>query len=718
VLPALGLNPGQPFAGPSTTPSLTLGGVLSAVSQADIYEQERRAAELAQNQPLITSLASYLRTCWQAARQAKEQTVEQRMFASVRARRGEYEPQRLAAIREQGGSEIYMMLTSVKCRGAGSWLRDVMLGSGTDKPWTIRPTPKPTLPPDVIEELRQNATAQLAGVIEATGQPLPPTELRAFLQELREEYQHRLYEEAKGRAELMETAMEDQLVEGGFVRALDQFIDDLTTFPAAFLKGPIVRRKPTMKWAERPGASGQFDLQIADELVLEWERVDPFMMYPSPASTGIDDGYLIERHKMRRTDLEALIGVDGYDDGAIRMVLDAYGRGGLQEWLIVDSAKADAEGRSTSDVMNNAEGLIDALQFWGSVSGTMLRDWGLSEEEVPDTAKQYNCEVWLIGSYVIKASLNYHPLGKKSYYKASYEDIPGAFWGNSVADLVRDCQDMCNSAARALANNMGIASGPMVSVNVERVPTGEKITNIYPWKVFQTTSDPMGSTAKPVEFFQATSNAQELMLIFEKFSVLADEYSGIPRYMTGDAPTGGAGRTASGMSMLMGNANKSMKQVVGNVDVNVLTPLLERLYFHNMRYSDDETLKGDVQIVARGANSIIAKESAQVRRNEFLAATANPIDLEIVGTQGRAALLREASKGLDMDPDQVVPPPAKLRIAARIAQFQAQMAAANPQPMAAPAAPAQGGQPTPANPTQNRQMLANGAPVADNFSPT
>lgn len=706
--PALGLTPGQIPAAPALTPSLSLGGILSAVSATDVMAEERRAAELAQAQPLISSLASYVRNCWMQARLAKEQTVEQRMFKSVRARRGEYDPERLAEIREQGGSEIYMMLTSVKCRGAGSWLRDVMLGTGTDKPWTVRPTPQPNLPPDVVEELRQRATQELATIIQATGAPLPPTELRAFLQELREEYNQKLYDEARQRTEQMERKMEDQLVEGGFIRALDQFIDDLTTFPAAFLKGPIVRKKPTMKWV--PSVNG-YDLEIMNGLVLEWERVDPFMIYPSPASTGVDDGFLIERHKLRRTDLEELMGVEGYDEGAIRMVLDDYGRGGLQEWLIVDSAKAAAEGRSTTHVMNNAEHLIDALQFWGSVSGQMLRDWGLTEEEVPDTAKQYHCEAWLIGSYVIKASLNYHPMGWKPYYKASYEDIPGSFWGNSVADLVRDCQDMCNSAARALANNMGIASGPQVVVNVERMPAGERVTQIYPWKIHQTTNDPMGSTAKPVDFFQPSSNAQELMLIFEKFAVLADEYSGIPRYMTGDAPTGGAGRTASGMSMLMGNANKSMKQVVGNVDVNVIAPLLERLYFHNMRYSDDPTLKGDVNIVARGANSIIAKEAAQVRRNEFLAATANPFDIQIVGQQGRAALLREAAKGLDIDPDEVVPPPAKLRLAARIAQVQAMQMAQMPQP----AAP--GGQPAP-NPTQNRQALANGAPVTDHFSPS
>jgi len=420
---------------------------------------------------------------------------------------------------------------------------------------------------------------------------------------------------------------------------------------------------------------------------------------------GIEDGYLIERHKLRQLDLEALIGVEGYDDEAIRMVLDAYGRGGLQEWLIVDSTKAQAEGRSTVAVMQNSEHLIDALQFWGPVSGQMLLDWGLDEEEVPDKSKQYYCEAWLIGEFVIKASLNYHPLGKMPYFKASYEEIPGTFWGNSTYDLVKDCQDMCNSAARALSNNMGIASGPQVVINVDRVPAGDDITNLYPWKIHQVTSDPMGSSAKPIDFFQPSSNVQELLTTYEKFSVLADEYSGIPRYMTGNSPSGGAGRTASGMSMLMSNANKAMKQVVQNIDTSVMTPLLERLYFYNMKYSDDNELKGDINVVARGAIGIVAKEAAQVRRNEFLAATANPIDMQIMGIEGRATLLREMSRDLDMNPDEIVPPREMLKVAQ---QVQAMMQQGQP-PMMPPPGQPQG------NPTNNQQTLANGAPITDNF---
>ena len=170
------------------------------------------------------------------------------------------------------------------------------------------------------------------------------------------------------------------------------------------------------------------------------------------------------------------------------------------------------------------------------------------------------------GSYIIKATLNYDPLCRKPYYKASYEDVPGSFWGNSVCDLVRDPQTVVNAAARSIVNNMAMSSGPQVAINVDRLPPGEELTTLTPWRIWQVSNDPYGNSGQPVSFFQPQSNVAELMAIYEKFSDLADEYSGIPKYMQGQT-TGGAGRTASGLSMMITNAGKAIKQVISNIDI-------------------------------------------------------------------------------------------------------------------------------------------------------
>jgi len=630
--------------------AMSLGGIMQAESAASLIARQKIDADRANQQPVMRGLAAHIRAAWDDNVSAKDD-VEQRMLKSMRQRKGEYEPDKLMSIRSTGGSEIYMMLTAAKCRAVSSWLRDVLVARGTEKPWSITPTPVPDLPPDMMQKI-STAADEVMMMAQMSGNPIPPAAMQELVDEQRKEMLAKLKEEAVERTDAIERRMEDQLIEGGFLRALSQFFDDIATFPAAILKGPIIRKRAKLTWVQ--GAEG-WEAQTQEVIVPEWDRVDPFRLYPSPQAETPDDGDLLELHSLSRSDLHAMVGVDGYDERAIRAVLDEHSRGGLVEWT---AARSDIEGVSGKSGLDDNPGkLIDALQYWGSVQGKMLLEWGMDEAEVTDPLAEYEVEAWLIGSWVIKAIINPDPLGRRPYYKTSYEELPGSFWGNSPADLVRDSQDMCNAAARALANNMGIASGPQVYVNVDRLPPGEDITNLYPWKIHQVISDPAGGASPPIGFFQPNSNAQELMGIYEKFSVLADEYTGIPRYMTGSAPTGGVGRTASGMSMLMDHAGKVLKQVVANIDGFVMTPLLERLHYYNMRYAKTDDLKGDVRIVARGMNSMMIKESAQVRRDEFLRSTANEFDMQIIGMEGRAEILRESAKTLDMNVDKVVPDP-------------------------------------------------------------
>lgn len=648
-----------------------MGGVLPLVPLSTQLDEERKQAELTNNTPIIQGLSGHIRKCWTSHRTAKQNTVEERLLQCLRQKRGEYDPAILEEINKTGGSAIYMNLSSVKARAAASWLRDVLLGNRKEKPWSIDPTPIPELTDEIKNYVKQMALNEAVKIEMSGAQVIDNEIMREIVKRSKERAVQEMMEEAREAAERMELKMEDQLVEGGFQKALSEFIDDLTVFPTAILKGPVIRKRTKLVY----DASGE--LTTEEALKLEWERVDPFMAYPAPSASDMDDGDFIERHKLRRSDLLALKGVPGYKDSAIDAVLEAYGAGGLHDWIWVDTAKTVAEGKSTIHVMGDPD-TIEALQFWGSVQGKLLKEWGL--EEVTDETAEYNVEAWLIGTWVIKAVLNPDPLARKPYYKASYEEIPGAWWGNSVMDLVRPSQNMCNAAARALANNMGIASGPQVVINVDRLPPGEDITQLYPWKIHQVTSDPFGSTAPPMDFFVPPSLAGELMQVYERFEILADSYSGIPRYMVGESRgSGGALSTASGASMMIQNAGKAMKQVVAYVDTNVTQPLIERLYQHNMRYSEDKDLKGDVNIVARGANALMVKEQVMTRRNELLQiALTSPVVHEIIGDIGIAELLREGAEGLEMDTDKIIPPVPVLR-AKQAQREMMQMAAMNAQ---------------------------------------
>jgi len=588
---------------------MALGSQLIPVARAsDLEAAAQRESAEKQMTPMIQGLAAHVRRRWKEMRDHKRDTIEDRLSACVRARNMEYDPAKMAEIREQGGSEIFMGIVSTKCRTATAWLRDTLLGTGADKPWSLSPTPIPEVPPEVAANLQRIMSANLQQYYSAGNAPLDPMELKNLAAGMKDTATRAMKHEAEKRVDRMELKMEDQLAEGGWVKALYEFTNDLATFPFAVIKGPIPRKRKAMKYVKG-------GLAAVDVLRDEWERVDPYKFYYAPWGDDIQNMPIMELHHLTREDLEAMLGVEGYDESAIRTLLADFGAGGF-DWL----EHYDSEMESVTD-----------------------KDFDDASADL------------IVNNTIVKAVLNYDPIGRKPYYLTSFEKVPGRIDGNGVADLTIDAQNMCNAAARALANNMGISSGPQVGVNVSRLPAGEDITQMYPWKIWQFKSSEYGDASAPMQFFQPNSNAGELMAVFEKFMELADEVSGIPRYMTGQHVPG-AGRTSSGLSMLISNAGKSIKQVIGNVDHDVITPMLERQYQRNLRYSEDPDLIGDVQIMARGAMSLVVKEAEAVRKNEFLRLVLeSPVAQEIVGPAGTAELMRDLAGNLNANVDRLVP---------------------------------------------------------------
>jgi len=619
--------------------------IIPVASASKLEKEAKRKNEKNQQRPIIVGLASHVRKRWIVMRDHKKDDIEERLTKAARARNMQYSATKMAEIKSQGGSEIFMGIVSTKCRTATAWLRDTLLGTGTDKPWSISATPIPDVPPDIINTLQGIMQQNLMQFYAQGGEAVDPSNLKQLASGMKDTAMRTMKHEAEKRVDRMEMKMEDQLIEGGFVKALFEFTNDIATYPFATLKGPVPRKRKVLEW-------GEGGLVPAETVRDEWERVDPYKFYWAPWGDDIQNMPIIEVHHLTREDVEAMIGVEGYDEDAVRSLLSDFGEQGL-DWL--DRDDDDLEDLEGKDFDEGHSDLVAAIQLWDSIPGHLLIEWGLKEKEIEDPQRSYPCEVWMVNNTVIKAVLNYDQLGRKPYYVTSFEKVPGRIDGNGVADLCMDAQSMCNAAARSLSNNMGISSGPQVGVNVSRLPAGEDITQMYPWKIWQFQQSEYGDASQPINFFQPDSNAGALMAVFDRFMDIADEITGIPKYMTGQHVPG-AGRTSSGLSMLISNAGKSIKQVIANIDHDVLTPMLERQYQRNLRYSDDPDLIGDVQIIAKGAMSLVVKEAESVRKTEFLRLVLeSPVAQEIVGLPGTAELMRDLAGNLNSNVDRLVP---------------------------------------------------------------
>ena len=636
----------------------------------DEDEQRREADRLSRDREVfISSLAGHIQRQWETNRRAKQE-VEQTMLSNLRHRNGKYDAKTLAEIRNVGGSEIFMMLTAAKCRATISWLSDLVLPDG-QPPWGLDPSPMPTLPKELEQALQARLDREIQQAMQSGVQP-EPEDIMTRAQEMKTLVTQRVRHLAAQGAKLMERQIEDDFQEGGLYTVFEDFLEDFVTFPAGFIKGPIYRNRVKLSWDNGQPA-------VETKLVTEYERVSPFDMYPSPEATGIQDGDLIERMSMSRDALYRCIGLDGYDEEAIREVLQEAKIGGLNDWLWAeDNERLSLELKDSTALSGGGSNLIDALHYWGSAPGQLLIDWGVPQEAIDDPEREYQIEAIKVGRHIVKCVINDDPLERRPYQKASMYKIPGSFWGMGIPQVMEDIQRMCNATARALANNMGLAAGPQIMLLSDRIATGEDIEGVYPFKIWQFNSDVAGS-GKPLEFFQPGSNAGELVAVYKEFEQRADDVTGVPRYAHGNPQATGAASTASGLSQMLEASAKGIRQSVRHIDSGIFRPLVEKQFYYRMRISPVKGYYGDPHIVPRGSAAVAIRGAQELRRNEFLQITANPIDMQIIGNEGRAELLRMASEGLGASAAKVVPDEMTLRM--RLAQ-QAQQASQQPDPEA------------------------------------
>ena len=635
-------------------------GVLQVIPPAALEQQlaqkaqdKAQAAQSAIPDQTPTELAGYIKGRWEIFRNHRNTSAgwSERLLQSLRTFNGQYDANKLNEIRRFGGSEVYFRVIAQKCRAATSLLRDIYLGA--DRPWTIRPPSDPDVADSVIQQINQLLQHESQMVQQHSGQPPNPTDELTRREALLESARDAAQTVATQQARDSEDKLEDLLREGGFYNALAEFLVDLSIFPFACIKGPEVKILPKVTWPKGGGPP-----QIEQVPMLCWTRVSPFDLWWTPGVSDIANAEIIEKGKLTRAELNDLLDLPGYNTDEIRTVLDQYGQGGYYDnWDTTDAERAVLENKENPAW--NRSFLISFMQYNGAVQGRLLAQYGI---QVDDELRDYYVQAWCIGSHVIKCHLSPSPRQRHPYFITSFEKVPGTPIGNGLTDLLIDLQEMANATARSLVNNISIASGPQVVVRDDRLSPDETGEDMYPWKRWHVRSDPLSPQANedPISFFMPTSNAESMMAAFDKFVAIADDVSAIPKYVGGQAGAGGAGRTASGLAMLMGNASKILQTVASNIDRDVIEPCLTQLADLIMLTDDTGLLTGEEKISVQGVDVAVQRETIRQRQVEFLQATNNPVDQHIVGIKGRGAVLRSVASTIGLDGEQIVPPDQQL----------------------------------------------------------
>ena len=432
-------------------------------------------------------------------------------------------------------------------------------------------------------------------------------------------------------AKKMEKKIHDQLQESGANTHLRSMAFEMALLGTGVMKGPFAVDKEYPNWNEE----GEYEPLI--KTVPECSHVSVWDFYPDPEAKSMQDAeYVVERHKMSRTQLRALKQRPYFMDDAVDMAV-AKGPDYVQKsWEMV---MEDDDTQPTSERW-------EVLEFWGYVDVDLLEEAGVNIPKELKDLDEVNCNVWTCNGEVLRFVLNPFKPTRIPYYATPYEHNPYSFFGVGIAENMDDTQTLMNGFMRMAIDNAALSGNLIIEVDETNLVPGQDLS-VYPGKVFRRQGGAPGQAIFGTKF---PNVAQENMQLFDKARVLADESTGFPSFAHGQTGVSGVGRTASGISMLMSAANGSIRTVVKNVDDYLIRPLGKAFFSFNMQFDFDESLRGDLEVNASGTESLMANEVRSQRLMQFLQVAQNPV---LAPFAKMDYIIREIAKSMDLDPDKV-----------------------------------------------------------------
>lgn len=680
---AIGVEPGAP-EGNGTGFAATASAVPGPVATANVplLSEQRPDAERVEQVRPVERLAEYIRATFKthAAHRRSSGTDDRLRACKLDAAReyGEREKALIAATGALGLETLYLGYNCSTRVAAVSMLSEIESG-GQNKCWTLAPTPWPDMSKSQREAILDGAMLdfqELLGLVAAIARAgnktpeevkrmvPPPSHMQQRAFEWTEEVRREELERAQKACERMEAKIDDQLTEGGFDKCRADCLEYLATYGNCVVYGPAMRRRRRVKAVETNGVRR---LKADWDTIPEFEAVNPWDCYPAPGAKEIEDGPFVRRVRFSPSELAGFARIDeksapAWRRDAIETILRMYPNGGVVETEETDWRNLELDAESGQTVSGSS--LIEGLQFFGEVRGSELIATGITKDAKGgelDAETYYEVEALTILDIVVSCRIVESEIGRP-LAKASFYPNPESWWSESVLDRVRPAQRMTNASIRAIAVNEAQASGPQVSVDMTRYDCD---MTVRPWKVWPKKGRPAGTipdNEPPLQFFSVPSILGELLQVLAQSKTDRDELSGIPAVAYGQTAGAAAGvtRTASVMSMVTEGATRGMKYVVRQLD-RMVRDVVMRCYAFNMLYDKDETIKvGDVLCNPSGVLGFALLEDKYQRFIQFLQMSGNPIDSQIIGSKGRAYLLREIAKRMGLNADKIVPSEEKL----------------------------------------------------------
>ena len=527
-------------------------------------------------------------------------------------------------------STVYIGLTRQKTNAAEARLADILLPTD-DRNWGIQPTPIPTM-------MAMGRDERMAGDKD-TGQPMVDPDT---MQPLRmKDIARAAMKLAREKAKAMQTEIDDQLTECDYNGEMRKVIHNAARLGTGVIKGPIVMSRTRKAWQPFKDMEGNVihQLEIVQEMSPASYSIDPRNVWPDPGcGDNIHHGKgMYEREQLTVRQVRELSKQPGYMKDQLRKVLEEGPKKSATFQELKDEDQRDI-----------ARDVYEKWEYWGEVDYDDLKSAGLKMDTEKDELKSISACVVMINNTVVKVYINPLEDGSLPYDFFVWEKVADSVWGYGIPYLMRAQQKVLNAAWRQMMDNAGVSSGPQIIIKAGAIQPADKQWQLSARKIWFATDD-VDDVRKAFTAVEFNSYQAELAAIIKMAMELADQETGVPAITQGEK--GAAPDTVGGMQMLMNSANVVLRRLVKQFDDSITRPHIRRYYDFNMMYNEDEEVKGDFTIDARGSSALLVRDIQNQAFLNLLAAGANPVYGVYLDTQ---KLFEKALQAQHIDPAEVL----------------------------------------------------------------
>lgn len=560
-------------------------------------------------------------------------------------------------------STVFIGLTRQKTNSAEARLSDIVLPTD-DRNYGIQPTPNPVL----VRQMKDDRpvtdgmgnTPMQPLVDPATGSPALDAQGQQIMQPQRmKDVAAAAQKVAREAAEAMKQLIDDQLVECDYAAEVRKMLHDSAMLGTGVLKGPVVTNRTRKAWVKN--AEGQHVLQVVEDRRPASYWVPAWNVFPDPAcGDDVQKGEgVFERELATRRTVQDFAKQPFYDADALREVL----RMGPQRV----KAFNDLDEPRTKDLTTNT--LFEVWHYVGELTVEDMRLYGvpayqLADGETPgedDPLQRVSGCVVMINDVVVKVYENPIETGDLPYDFYPWEKVSDSVWGYGVPYLMRSQQRVLNAAWRQMMDNAGITSGPQIVLKKGAIVPANGDWNLHSRKIWYANAD-LDDVEKAFVSIDIASHQEELANIIRMAEDLADKETGQPLITQGEQ--GSAPETVGGMQMLMNSANVVLRRLVKQFDDYVTKRHIRRYYDYNMAYSDDDAVKGDFEVNARGSSALLVRDVQNQAYMQLMQVAANPTWAPVFKLR---ELAMKALSGQHIPADEVLKSEDDLRREAEIA---------------------------------------------------